>query len=219
MTRIDLHTHTFASDGALLPAELARRAADAGIDAICIADHAGPSNVADVVSRSVAAATRLNGAQPVRIVPGVELTHLPPELIAAEADRAKAEGADLVLVHGETLVEPVAAGTNRAAIEADAVDLLAHPGPISPAAADRAAETGTVLELTARRGHCLTNGRVAREAERADAALVVNTDAHDPSDLIGYAEARAIAAGAGLPDDRVDAALDETPQRLVEAVS
>ncbi|MFW6448901.1 MAG: histidinol phosphate phosphatase domain-containing protein, partial [Halobacteriota archaeon] len=128
MTRIDLHTHTFASDGELLPAELARRAAAAGIDAICIADHAGPSNVEDVVGRSRDAAAALNGAQPVRIVPGVELTHLPPAMIPEVAERAKAAGADLVLVHGETIAEPVVEGTNRAAIEAEAVDLLAHPG-------------------------------------------------------------------------------------------
>lgn len=218
MTRIDLHTHTFASDGALLPAELARRAAVAGIDVICIADHAGPSNVADVVGRSVAAAERLNGEQPVRIVPGVELTHLPPDLIAEQAERAKAEGASLVLVHGETIAEPVQAGTNRAAIDAEAVDVLAHPGLLASADADRAATTGTVLEITARRGHCLTNGRVAREAERAGARLVVNTDAHDPSDLIGYDEAREVAAGAGLPPAAVEDALETTPRAILEAI-
>lgn len=219
MTRFDLHTHTFASDGALLPAELARRAAAAGIDVICIADHAGPSNVADVVGRSVAAADHLNDEQPVTIVPGVELTHLPPPLIAAEAERARAEGAELVLVHGETIVEPVASGTNRAALDADAVDLLAHPGLVTPADADRAAETGTVLELTARRGHCLTNGLVARVADRSGAPLVVNSDAHAPEDLLGYDRAREVAEGAGLAPDAVDAALEVTPRELLEGVA
>ncbi|MFP4590606.1 MAG: histidinol phosphate phosphatase domain-containing protein [Halobacteriales archaeon] len=218
MTRIDLHTHTFASDGELLPAELARRAAAAGIDAICIADHAGPSNVEDVVDRSVAAASALNGAQPVRIVPGVELTHLPPAMIADVALRARDAGAELVLVHGETIAEPVVEGTNRAAIEAGAVDLLAHPGLLTTADAERAAETGTVLELTSRRGHCLTNGRVAREAARAGAPLVVNTDAHAPSDLLGYDDARKIAAGAGLDDPAIEAALETTPRELLEAL-
>lgn len=217
MTRFDLHTHTFASDGALLPAELARRAAAAGIDTICIADHAGPSNVADVVNRSVTAADRLNGEQPVTIVPGVELTHLPPALIAEHADLAKAEGARLVLVHGETIAEPVVEGTNRAAIEADAVDIVAHPGLVTVTEAELAARTATALEITSRRGHCLTNGRVARLAEQADAPLVVNTDAHAPEDLLSYEEAREVAQGAGLSEAAIEGALDETPRSLLEA--
>jgi len=37
---IDLHTHTFLSDGELGPAELVRRAENAGYRAIGISDHA-----------------------------------------------------------------------------------------------------------------------------------------------------------------------------------
>ena len=33
-----------------------------------------------------------------------------------------------VVVHGETLVEPVEPGTNRAAVSCPEVDILAHPG-------------------------------------------------------------------------------------------
>lgn len=38
-TRIDLHTHSTASDGTLTPAELVRAGAEAGLDVIAITDH------------------------------------------------------------------------------------------------------------------------------------------------------------------------------------
>jgi predicted metal-dependent phosphoesterase TrpH len=37
--RIDLHTHSRASDGTLTPAELVRAAADAGLDVVALTDH------------------------------------------------------------------------------------------------------------------------------------------------------------------------------------
>lgn len=216
MERIDLHTHTFASDGALLPAELVRRAATLDHAAICIADHAGPSNIDDVIDRAVKAADRLNDRQPVEVIPGIELTHLPPALIAEHAAQAVDAGAEIVVVHGETIVEPVEQGTNEAAVNAENVDILAHPGLISQSTAELAAETGTVLEISARRGHCLTNGHVAECATAAGADLVVNTDAHTPSDLVDYDQAERIARGAGLDDRAVESALRTTPRRLLE---
>lgn len=39
MTRIDLHTHSTASDGTLTPAQLMAAAAEAGLDVIAITDH------------------------------------------------------------------------------------------------------------------------------------------------------------------------------------
>jgi len=42
---IDLHTHTTFSDGELIPAELARRAAKAGYRAMAMTDHADFSNL------------------------------------------------------------------------------------------------------------------------------------------------------------------------------
>ncbi|MFQ5587144.1 MAG: histidinol phosphate phosphatase domain-containing protein, partial [Thermodesulfobacteriota bacterium] len=128
---IDLHTHTFLSDGVLVPAELVRRAQVAGYEAIAITDHADASNVAHVVTHLVRAANALNGRVPLRVIPGVEITHVPPSQIRVVVREARGLGAKLILVHGETIVEPVAPGTNRAAIRAG-VDILAHPGLISP---------------------------------------------------------------------------------------
>jgi histidinol phosphatase-like PHP family hydrolase len=96
----------------------------------------------------------------------------------------------------------VAPGTNRAAIEAD-VDILAHPGLITLEEAARARERGVFLELSARKGHALANGHVARVALEVGASLLVNTDAHGPSDLITRHQAERIALGAGLRDPAV----------------
>ncbi|MEO0250245.1 MAG: PHP domain-containing protein, partial [candidate division WOR-3 bacterium] len=42
---IDLHTHTFFSDGELVPSELAHRAFEKGYKVIGITDHADASNM------------------------------------------------------------------------------------------------------------------------------------------------------------------------------
>jgi len=106
-----------------------------------------------------------------------------------------------VVVHGETPVEPVRPGTNRAAIEAGA-DILAHPGFITLEEAELAAENNTCLEITSRGGHNITNGHVARVARQAKAKMVVNTDTHAPEDLISSERAVEIATGAGLDRDQ-----------------
>ena len=43
--RIDLHVHSFFSDGVLLPSEILRRAATLGYGAVSITDHADASNL------------------------------------------------------------------------------------------------------------------------------------------------------------------------------
>jgi histidinol phosphatase-like PHP family hydrolase len=124
----------------------------------------------------------------------------------------------LIVVHGESLAEPVAPGTNRAAIEAD-VDILAHPGLITLEEAARARERGVFLELSARKGHSLANGHVARMALEVGASLIVNTDAHSPSDLITRHQAERIARGAGLRDSAVQtlfADVEALAHRLAE---
>jgi len=103
----------------------------------------------------------------------------------------------LVVVHGETLVEPVPKGTNLAAIEGKA-DILAHPGLISEKEVELAAKIGVCLEITTRKGHSLTNGHVAKLAKKYRAKLVMNNDAHAPEDLIFVEKRKLIALGAGL---------------------
>jgi putative hydrolase len=215
---IDLHTHSLFSDGELLPTELWRRAQVKGYRYLAITDHVDASNFEVVFARLKTAALSLNrGDYPV-IIPGLEFTHLPPALIAPLTAQARALGVPLIVVHGESLAEPVAPGTNRAAIEAD-VDILAHPGLITVEEAARARERGIYLELSARKGHCLTNGHVARVALEVGASLLVNTDAHGPGDLITRHQAERIARGAGLRDPAVQTLFTEAEalaRRLAE---
>lgn len=195
---IDLHTHTFFSDGVLVASELARRAEAKGLTALGITDHGDLSNIDFIVPRIVAVAEKLNEVMALEVVPGIELTHVPPAHIAEGAALARRLGARIVIVHGETVVEPVAPGTNRAAIEAG-VDVLAHPGLITEEEAALAAANGVLLEISARGGHSLTNGHVGKTAMAAGASLVLNTDSHAPGDLIDGAFARKVVVGAGLP--------------------
>jgi len=193
---IDLHTHTVFSDGELIPSELVRRAEMKGYRALGITDHVDFTNV-ETVLEQVSKVKELEEVLDMRILSGVELTHVPPTKMEKLATLARRLGADLIVVHGETPVEPVAPGTNRKALEIGA-DILAHPGFITPEEADLARENNVCLELTARRGHNSTNGHVARLALEAGAKIVVDTDAHAPEDLIDQKRAIEIARGAGL---------------------
>lgn len=206
---IDLHLHTIFSDGELIPSELIRRLENLGYEAAALTDHGDPSNLDFIVPRIVRVAEELNKAQTVRVIPGIELTHIPVPLIAPLVESARSLGARLVVMHGETIVEPVVAGTNRAALEAG-VDILAHPGLIDPEDAKLAAEKGIFLEISARKGHCLANGHVFRCAQKVGASLVVNSDGHAPQDLLSRKFARKIAMGAGAPEEYFDTLLDNS---------
>jgi len=214
--RIDLHVHSFFSDGVLLPSEILRRAAAKGYGAIAITDHADASNLDTIVPGLVRFAQEQRGDFPLTFVPGVELTHTAPSSIAPLALRAGRLGAGLVVVHGETIVEPVMKGTNRAAVECAEVDILAHPGFITLEEAQIAAENGIALEITSRLGHCLTNGHVVQIARQAGAKLVLNTDTHTPADMIDQEMARLVAAGAGLTEEEIHIVTVVNAQDLVQ---
>lgn len=196
---IDFHTHTILSDGELISSELVRRACNIGYRAIGLADHADGSNLEWLVPSLVRVARDLNRFQNTYVIPGIEITHAPPAQISELVDQARKLGAIFVVVHGESPVEPVAPGTNLAGIEAGA-DILAHPGFITASEAGLAADKGVFLEITARSGHSLTNGHVARIALEQGARLVVDTDAHSPGDLITRETALRVLVGAGLTE-------------------
>lgn len=212
---IDLHTHSIFSDGELLPSELVRRAVVHGYTAIAITDHVDFTNIEHVLD-GIKKATYLEEIWDIQVLPGVEITHVPPQKIGKLLSLARELGARIVVVHGETLAEPVIPGTNRAAIEAGA-DILAHPGLISREDAALAAAQGVCLEITSRCGHNQANGHVARVAEELGAALVVSTDSHSPDDLVTDEQALKVALGAGLSEKRADDALISQPLNLINA--
>jgi histidinol phosphatase-like PHP family hydrolase len=195
----DLHTHSILSDGEMLPIELIRRMAVTGYTTVAITDHVDTSNTASVLSTlyQVRESAQLFG---VKLLCGVEITHVPPPQIADLAKRAKDLGADIVIVHGETPVEPVAPGTNHAACGCKYVNILAHPGLISTEDAVLAAKNGIALEITSRGGHNRTNGHVARVGREASCQIVVDSDAHAPQDILDERSKFVVAKGAGLSD-------------------
>ncbi|WP_027367953.1 histidinol phosphate phosphatase domain-containing protein [Desulfocurvibacter africanus] len=210
----DLHTHSIFSDGVLIPAELARRARTAGYRGIAITDHVDASTMGMVIDGLKKMTRQYGPLMDLDILLGVEITHVPPGLIPDMIQEARALGAQLVVVHGETIVEPVATGTNLAAIEGGC-DVLAHPGLITPQEAALAAERGVHLEITTRKGHSLTNGHVAVLAREAGALLVIDNDAHEPGDLVSREMRKKIALGAGLSLDEYRRA-EENSARLAQ---
>ncbi|MBI4311041.1 MAG: histidinol phosphate phosphatase domain-containing protein [Chloroflexi bacterium] len=212
----DFHTHTFLSDGELSPMELIRRAFVKGYRAIGITDHVGLADQARVIPILVEECRRAMSQWDIIAIPGVEITHVPPSLVPEAAERARALGARLVVVHGQTVTEPVEEGTNRAAIGSGKVDVVAHPGLVAAEDAREAGRRGVFLEVSARKGHSLTNGHVVRQAQAAAAKLLIDSDAHSPDDLLTEEWVRTVARGAGLEGEDLYAVLEANPRSLLE---
>jgi len=211
----DFHTHTTLSDGVLLPMELIRRCIVNGYGALGMADHSSASTMGRVireVRRDCALAQQYWGFS---AFPGVELTHVPAASIGELAAEARRMGAACVVVHGQSPVEPVEPGTNLAAVSCADVDILAHPGDLTEEEARIAAENGVALEITAKDGHALGNGRVARLGIEAGATLLVNSDGHTPSQLLTEEKARKVARLAGLSPSEVEQVIVANAEELV----
>lgn len=199
----DFHCHSLLSDGELLPTELARRYEVAGYKAIAITDHVDTSNIDNVVDAILKFCSTWPKASKLKIFPGIELTHINLSDFKPLAQLARERGIKVIVGHGETLVEPVIKGTNRAALEAD-IDILAHPGLISELDCRLAAKRRVLLELTSRKGHSLSNGHVAKMAAKFGAKLVLNNDAHLPPDIISPEQLSKVGLGAGLGKDEIE---------------
>ena len=211
----DFHTHTSISDGALSPLELVRRALVNGYHVIAITDHVGIGYLERLINEIAADCALAQNHWNITAIPGVELTHLPATAIAEAAKKAKELGAKLVVVHGQTVAEPVEPGTNLAALKSPHVDILAHPGMLTLEEAKLAAANGIYLEITARKQHSVTNKHVAEMARRAGAKLIVDSDAHEESDLLTPELAHTIAKNASLTEAEITAALQTNPQALL----
>jgi histidinol phosphatase-like PHP family hydrolase len=213
---IDLHMHTLLSDGVLLPSELVQRAYSSGYRALALTDHVDMSNIDFVIPRIARFVKEISEFPGLTVIPGAEITHVPPKLISGMVQKARALGAKIVVVHGETLAEPVAAGANRAGIEAGA-DILSHPGLINPEDVMLAKEHGVALEITSRKGHSISNGHVAKIALETGAMLVINTDSHAPEDLITLERARIILRASGIAEKNIDHVLKNS-EKLIDKI-
>lgn len=214
--RYEFHSHTFLSDGELHPIEHIRRAHHAGHNAIAITDHVGVSDVERVLSVLTKECAAAMEDWKIIALPGVEITHVPPRRIAAVAKAARKAGAKIVVVHGETVNEPVVKGTNAAAVQCPDVDVLAHPGFLTDRDCYRAIQNGVFIELTAKKPHGYTNGHVARVIERNAAPFLVNGDVHSPEQFVSEATAKTVALGAGLTPAFATKGLHEFPKSLLK---
>jgi histidinol phosphatase-like PHP family hydrolase len=169
----------------------------AGYKILAITDHADYSNIDTVISSIVKFTEKWPAGCAIKVLPGVELTHLPLQQFVPLVKYARKNKIKVIIGHGETVVEPVIPGTNRVAIESG-VDILAHPGKISDADVKLAKKKGVLLEISSRRGHCLTNKFVAQKARRFGARIVLSHDSHDPEDIITPRDTVMIGLKAGL---------------------
>ena len=155
----------------------------AGYRVIAITDHVDYSNIEFMVRSVLEFCRHWPKNAGIRVLPGVELTHLPLEQFKPLTKYCRSKGIKVIVGHGETTTEPVIKGTNRACIEAG-VDILAHPGMISDEDAKLAHEKNVLLEITSRHGHCTTNSHVMEQALKFGAKLILNNDSHSPEDII-----------------------------------
>ena len=89
----DFQTHTFLSDGELSPMELLRRCHVNGYTAVAITDHASPANVQAVLEALTRDCREAENAWDLVAIPGVEITHVPPQSIDRVARMAVDAGA------------------------------------------------------------------------------------------------------------------------------
>ncbi|MFC2091535.1 histidinol phosphate phosphatase domain-containing protein [Elusimicrobiota bacterium] len=216
MKIVDLHMHTFFSDGILSPAELVYRCKLKGCQAIAITDHADYSNYEFVISSISRAASKLRDFYEIEVITGVELTYIPPDDIQEMVSNSRQKGAELVIVHGETTAEQVPPGTNMAAVVSKC-DILAHPGRLSDEEAKTAAVNDVCIEITTRRGHRMTNKEVFMKAKKYGCPVLLNTDSHDPDDLLDEDKITGVLDQCGLDNKYYDEFL-KTSCNLIEKI-
>ena len=82
---------------------------------IAVTDHVGVGNIELVTRTLVKDCEMATKRWAILSLLGVEITHVPKDDIDQVAQAARLLGATLVVVHGETVVEPIAPGTNGTA--------------------------------------------------------------------------------------------------------
>lgn len=199
----NLHCHSLLSDGVLLPSEVAIRHMVKGYKVIAITDHADYSNIKSTVRSILEFTKHWPASTGIKVLPGIELTHLPLKQFKPLAQYARKEGIAVIVAHGQTPAEPVIKGTNKAALEAD-IDILAHPGLITDEEIKLAKKKQIFLEVTTRKGHSNTNAHVVKRSLALGARLIIGTDSHAPEDIIPVKKVTDIAKNAGLRQSQIN---------------
>ncbi|NHJ85713.1 MAG: histidinol phosphate phosphatase domain-containing protein [Asgard group archaeon] len=206
--RCDFHTHSFFSDGVLLPIEQLRRAYVIGHIGYAITDHVSLSNL-EIITQLTKDCILARNHWGIVALPGVEITHVPANAIEEVALKARELGACIVVVHGETIAEPVEEGTNLKAAHCKEVDILAHPGMMTKQVAEECKKNEVFVEITSNRTHRVTNGHVFQVGSVVDAKFIQNTDTHTPQDMLNYIQGKEVLIGAGCSEEKATSILQK----------
>lgn len=214
----DFHTHTLFSDGAHSPIELIRFAVAYGYCCIALTDHASYSNLDFIISRVKKDCELAEKYWNIKVIPGVELTNIPSKSINDMARTARELGAKMVVVHGESIVESVEPGTNLEAVKSKYTDILAHPGILKLKEAKLAVKNNVFIEISSRAGHCLTNGVVVNSGREAGVKFLINSDAHNCSDLFRSDMQDKVGLGAGLTQSEIKEIYDKNYRGFLKKI-
>lgn len=200
----DFHVHislnSGTTTGGLLPAEAMQLGRELGYRGLVLtlrADSADLGINVPALARSVQETALYIG---IEAVLGLELVHVPPQLLVDRVHEARCKGFAFLIAHGESLADTVAQGTNLAAIEAG-VDLLAHPGLLRPEEVQLAAEKKVALELSSCPRHALSNGFLVKTATAHGATLLHGGNIHNRTDMLPAALLPLTYKGAGLDSE------------------
>ncbi|MFG3619984.1 PHP domain-containing protein [Nocardia sp. NPDC047654] len=173
--RIDLHTHSTASDGTDTPAELVRNAAAAGLDVVAITDHDTTAGWAEAVDALPAGVTLVRGMEMSCVGLGEDGWPVPVHLLAylfdpahrgfaEERERLRAERVERLRAMAERMA------ADGLPIDPDAVLASAGPSAGRPHLARALVAAGVVPSVDAAFDELLApHGRYY--AEKADTPL------------------------------------------------
>ena len=215
--RCDFHTHSFFSDGVLLPMEQLRRAYVTGHEVYAITDHASASNL-DIIQKLTKDCELAIKHWGLLALPGVELTHVPADAIKEISEQAREMGAFIIVIHGETISEPVEPKTNVKAAECLNTDILAHPGLITNEVAQKCKSNEVFVEITSNPSHSMTNGHVAKVGLQEDVSFVQNTDTHKPASMLSYEEGEKVLESAGFTKEKITNILQNDTRNLIQKI-
>lgn len=203
MKIFDFHTHTFLSDGAYGPMEMAQRAKAKGYEMIGLSDHIDFGTCDIILPQLIKAVEKINSSEMgIKAIAAVEITHVPPSQIEELINYCRKKGALYIIVHGETPSEPVMPGTNLAAIMAF-TDILAHPGYISEEEVKMAAERGIFLEISGKPQHKKTNFHLLNLARKYRAPFLINSDAHNDEQLFTVETYGQLISELGISEEEI----------------